>query len=188
MNSAAIAPLLSTMQPPPPPLLRCLETSLTAAAQMLVSLSTDGAHVWRLASQDPASFPSHAFQVDRAAVQQLCYAVDSTWISHTFAVTFLVLCYTRGVIDDNLQISSPSLIIPPETSLIARLLRLARDIFDAVCEATRLHPARGFCAIVRDATALVLAPDESEVDELALQAVLDLVNEGGFEWPMVEWE
>ncbi|PWY84780.1 hypothetical protein BO70DRAFT_312962, partial [Aspergillus heteromorphus CBS 117.55] len=96
LNSAALAPLLSASRTPPASLLPSLEISLTAAAQMLLSLSDSGAHsVWRLDSQDRLSFPEDAFHVDAEAVQRLQYAVDSTWISHTFAVTFLVLCYTR---------------------------------------------------------------------------------------------
>jgi len=41
------------------------------------------------------------FYADASAIKRLYYAVDSTWISQTFAVTFLVLCYVRGTIDGN---------------------------------------------------------------------------------------
>ena len=67
---------------------------------MLISLSTDGGtYVWGLESQNLKSFPNRPFHVDNAAIRRLYYAVDPTWISYTFAVTFLVLCYIRGVID-----------------------------------------------------------------------------------------
>lgn len=56
-------------------------------------------YVWNLESQNTTSFPEGPFSVDVAALNRLSYAVDSTWISHTFAVTFLVLCYIRGTVD-----------------------------------------------------------------------------------------
>jgi hypothetical protein len=67
---------------------------------MLISLSSYGAdHVWSLESQNAATFPGGSFPADAAALKRLYYAVDSTWISHTFAVTFLVLCYVKGIVD-----------------------------------------------------------------------------------------
>jgi hypothetical protein len=93
-------------------LLQSFEISLTAAAQILLSLSANGSkYVWILDSQNRASFPNGAFQVDIDAVRRLHYAVDSTWISHTFAVTFLVLCYIRGAIDGKYRESPPSAFI-----------------------------------------------------------------------------
>lgn len=81
-------------------LLQSLETSLTAASQMLFSLSTHGPeYIWSLESQDIFSFPEGPFEVDAKALGRLSYAVESMWISHTFAFTFLVLCYIRGAID-----------------------------------------------------------------------------------------
>ncbi|KAH8698691.1 hypothetical protein BGW36DRAFT_149806 [Talaromyces proteolyticus] len=203
LNSARLGPLLSSIcqssqQPLQVSLLHSFEISLTSAAQILISLSIDGAEsVWRIESQNRATFPEGPFQVDRAAVGRLHYAVDSAWISHTFAVTFLVLCYIRGAVDENLQIrslnpNSPinSTLIPPHSSsIIARLLRLALEIFDGVCPTATFHPARDFQAIVHDATSLVLAPanfdilEGQEPDELALQSLLDLMNDAGLEWP-----
>lgn len=67
---------------------------------MILSLSSYGADfVWRLDSQRPSSFPDGAFYADPGSIGRLYYAVDSTWISYTFAVTFLVICYMRGTID-----------------------------------------------------------------------------------------
>ena len=111
MNSASLEPLLSVKEPSssgPTQLwrLQSLETSLTAASQMLIALSTSAAKkVWDLDSQNTASFPSEAFTADLAACKRLAYAVDSTWISHTFAAAFLVLCYVRKVVDGKITSS-----------------------------------------------------------------------------------
>jgi hypothetical protein len=79
---------------------QALKISLTSAAQMILSLSIFGAeYVWGLDTQDQSSFPSGPFHADPDAMDWLFCAVDSTWISHTFAVTFLALCYIRGIID-----------------------------------------------------------------------------------------
>jgi hypothetical protein len=105
MNSASLEPLLSVKEPSdsrPTQLwrLQCLETSLTAASQMLMALSTSAPDsIWDLDSQNTDSFPSGSFTEDLAACRRLSYAVDSTWISHTFAAAFLVLCYVRKVVD-----------------------------------------------------------------------------------------
>jgi len=88
-------------------LLQSLETCLTAASQTLFSLSEDAnKFVWELDSQSTQSLPDGAFLVDRVAVGRLCYAVDSTWISHAFSVMFIVLCYVRGTIDGKRDIAS----------------------------------------------------------------------------------
>lgn len=81
-------------------LLSALETSLTAASQILFSQSrTAASDVWSITSQDPTSFPDGLFDVDPASLISLHHAVDSTWISHAFALTFIVLCYIRGTVD-----------------------------------------------------------------------------------------
>ncbi|KZF19673.1 hypothetical protein L228DRAFT_285614 [Xylona heveae TC161] len=203
LNSAAVGPVLSSMDRTAPQplqvwLLQSLGTCLTAASQMLLSLSSYGAeYIWKLDSQNMSTFPDGPFEIDSAAVKRLYYAVDSTWISHTFAVTFLVLCYVRGAIDDDLRIrilnpnasSNPSVLPPHSGSTIARLLRLALDVFDGICQTTSFHPARDFQAIVHDATSLVLVPgqedvqDGQEMDGSALQSLLDMMNDSGFDWP-----
>jgi hypothetical protein len=109
MNSASLEPLLSVKEPSdsrPIQLwrLQSLETSLTAASQMLMALSTSAPDkIWDLDSQDTDSFPSGPFTEDLAACRRLSYAVDSTWISHTFAAAFLVLCYVRKVADGKIH-------------------------------------------------------------------------------------
>ena len=109
MNSASLEPLLSVKEPSssrPTQLwrLQSLETSLTAASQMLMALSTSAPEIIsNIDSQDTKSFPYGAFTEDPAACKRLSYAVDSTWISHTFAAAFLVLCYVRKVVDGRIH-------------------------------------------------------------------------------------
>jgi hypothetical protein len=103
-------------QPGRPPLrvslLQSLEISLTAASHMLVSLSCHGeSSVWGLESQDISSFPNGPFRADASAVRRLYYAVDSIWVSHTFAVIFLVLCYIRGIVDGELNSNYQQVIV-----------------------------------------------------------------------------
>lgn len=87
----------------------------------------------------------------------------------------------------SLQTRAP---LPPRpTSVIARLLRLALDIFDGVCQTPAFHPTRDFQALIHNATSLVLAPrhvdshNGQEMDQSAIQSLLDLMNDSGLEWP-----
>ena len=69
-------------------LLSALETSLTAASQILFSQSiTAATDVWIINSQDSSSFPDGHFTVDTTSLISLHHAVDSTWISLAFALT-----------------------------------------------------------------------------------------------------
>ncbi|KAJ5316931.1 hypothetical protein PENANT_c030G03537 [Penicillium antarcticum] len=155
--------------------------------------------VFSLDSQNMSSFPEAAYHADRGSLGRLYYAVDSTWISHTFAITFLSLCYIRGVIDENLQICyQPSKIesgklftrLPSSSwSILARLLRLAEEIFDSVNPATSFHYAHDFQAIVHYAVTLVLVSEkdnqhleEKEIDDIAIQSLLNLMNDSGVDW------
>ena len=110
MNSASLTPLLSAasqlrVETVPETLRQPLQVSVTAAAQMIISLSSYGPeYVWKLDSQAPLTFPDGPFHADPEAIGRLYYAVDSTWISYTFAVTFLVICYMRGAIDGRFQV------------------------------------------------------------------------------------
>ncbi|KAL2824975.1 hypothetical protein BJY01DRAFT_163402 [Aspergillus pseudoustus] len=193
LNSTALTPFLASRPAVAAILVHSIEASLTAAAQILISLSCAGEHYTaQLQSSDQSSFPRGQFQADPEAVGRLRYAVDSTWISHTFAVTYLVFCYTKGAVDENLQIickeKHASPLYPPSSdSIISRLLLLARDIFDTVCMPKTNHPAADFRTIVHNATALILTPIVQDevlaVDEAALQSLLDLMNEAGLEWP-----
>jgi len=68
---------------------------------MILSLSIFGdEYVWELDSQDQITFPSNGpYHADPDSIDRLFFAVDSTWISHTFAVTILALFYLRGLVD-----------------------------------------------------------------------------------------
>jgi hypothetical protein len=149
---------------------------------MLMSVTEQGSQVvWDLESQDPATFgQTDRLVVDQAVISRLVFSVDYVWISHTFAATFLVICYLRGAIDgkrrdpcldpfrltipDNLQIialaSDPR--GPPRParreSLLSRLITLACDIFDAICASCEIHPATDYRAIVRNAAASIRMP------------------------------
>lgn len=109
LNSASLEPLLSYKKPADPEptqlwRLQSLEISLTAAAQILLALSTIAPEVtWNVSSQDTAALRTGAFSADVAACKRLLYAVDSTWISMTFATAFLVLCYVRQAINGKLE-------------------------------------------------------------------------------------
>ncbi|KAI2684543.1 transcriptional regulator family: Fungal Specific TF [Penicillium roqueforti] len=174
--------------------------SLTAAAQIILAQSSFKPDiVFSLDSQELSTFPGGTYNVDRASVSRLYYAVDSTWISHTFAIIFLCLCYIRGIIDENLQICSEdssqekgklcTRLPSSSSSVLARLLLLAIDIFDSVSLATRFHFAHDFQAIVHYTVALVLISEkneqhieETEIDDMAIQSLLDLMNDSGVDW------
>jgi hypothetical protein len=84
----------------------------------------------------------------------------------------------------SLQTCAPFL--PRSSSVIARLIRLALDIFDGVCRTPAFRPAGDFQAIVHNASSLVLAPDSNnvqEVDHSAIKSLLGLINDSGLEWP-----
>jgi hypothetical protein len=108
------------------------------------------------------------------AISRFRFAVDSAWITHTFAAVFLVLCYTRGAIDDELNIlhlrhpgetvTAPAR--PRVESLFFRLIKLASEIFDGVCKTSAVnesedvsvatHPAVDYRGIINHVFALVL--------------------------------
>jgi hypothetical protein len=75
------------------------------------------------------------------------------------------------------------------SSLLVRLLRLALDIFDSVCSSTTFHFAQDFHAIVHYAVSLVLVSEEDkqnieekDIDDTAIQSLLDLMNDSGVDW------
>ncbi|ORY35344.1 hypothetical protein BCR39DRAFT_584987 [Naematelia encephala] len=203
LNSASLGPLLS-VQPPghtrplQVSLLQSLEASINAAAQIIISLSSYGSsYVWTVSMDNEASWPLGPWSPDAEAVARLYFAVDSAWISHTFAVTFLVLCYIRGTVDDNLHICllnpydsaqtrAPS---PPRPgSILTRLLDLAVAVFDSICGPSCSHPAKDFAAVVNNARSLVLSPSileartRQDAEAAALQTLYDLMNDSGLEW------
>ncbi|RSH79485.1 uncharacterized protein EHS24_001537 [Apiotrichum porosum] len=185
INSTCLGPLLSSSsqashQPLQLHLLQSLDICLTAAAQTILALAdTGGTAVWCLQSQDATTFPPGPFEVDTEALDKIYYAVDSTWISHTFAVTFLALCYVRGVVDG-----------ARAESVLGRLLTLAAAVFSAISPRSSAHPGRDFQPVVQNATTLVLqglvqqteTSDPHDTD-LALQPLFDLMTDAGLEWP-----
>lgn len=101
LNSASLGPVLSSPHPQTLQIwrLQSLEISLTASCQILMSISTHGPETWNVESQDMSKFPLSPLIADPIAIKRLSFAVDSTWISHTFAIMFLVFCYVRGIVD-----------------------------------------------------------------------------------------
>lgn len=81
---------------------------MTAACQIVFSYPFDaGDFVWDLESQLPSSFPGGLFKLDVEALQRMQYVVDSSWISYTFAITFLVLCFVRQIVDGTSDFNHP---------------------------------------------------------------------------------
>jgi len=76
---------------------------------------------------------------------------------------------------------------PHQDSIIARLIRLATAIFDAVCQDAPTHPAQSFQSIVRNAASLILPEDggmaTESMDDLTMQSLAHLMGEPGLEWP-----
>ncbi|KAH8895328.1 hypothetical protein GQ53DRAFT_49766 [Thozetella sp. PMI_491] len=204
LNSSILRPLLSFStrsgsDPFPAWALEFLETSLTAASQMLISLSVGADRVvWGLTARDPSSYPAGPFKVDPAARFSLHHAIDTTWISHTFALTFLVLCYIRNTIDEDLRIihsqaagssTTCAPFKPRPGSTLARLCRLAVDIFEADSGDIDTRPEGCYTAIVRDAASLVLGHSREEPTQIAqdplnpaVQSIFDLMEDAVFDW------
>ncbi|EED13760.1 C6 finger domain protein, putative [Talaromyces stipitatus ATCC 10500] len=153
------APESSSLNPRNVPLhsLEALDVSLTAACQTILALSGQSTWAtWSTHSSIPF-IPSAPLTVNRIAVERISFSVDSSWVSHSFAAVFLVLCFARGAIDDDLNIlalagSSSSLTAasrypcrPRQESLLSRLITLAAEIFDIICSRYPLaHPATGY--------------------------------------------
>ena len=197
LNSASLAPLFSSEQSARPShllSLQCLETSLTAASQIVFSYSLDaGSYVWYIESQLPSSFPEGPFQLDPEALQRMQYAVDSFWISFTFAITFLVLCFVRRIVDgrpepchlitdnnmltklvENLQLcclqpeSTQMSSQPPNlqfSSVLSRLLRLALEVCTGIEGFSSYSPGHDYSKIIMRAAHLVGVTDRNSGDD-----------------------
>lgn len=82
------------------PLLQSLDISVRTASHILLALSTHRSDVLSLrGSSSGAALPIGPFDIDKHATTQLLYSVDSTWVTLTFSVAFLVLADLRGTID-----------------------------------------------------------------------------------------
>lgn len=189
------------------PMLQALDISLLSAAQIIFALSDQKHRTWTIQPQSLASFPSGELAVDEGGLAGFRFAVDSSWIAHSFAAVFLVLCYLRGVIDDELQIlqlatqmSSHLTIAPapprPE-SLFYRLVSLASKIFETICRTSATsHPAAGFRTIIQNVFSVILKDGShlegdlgllgGVVEESSVDALFELMfsNGGGFDWQM----
>ncbi|KAF2113898.1 hypothetical protein BDV96DRAFT_647399 [Lophiotrema nucula] len=207
LNSSLLRPLLSPSTRTQSSIdqlsiLGFLETSLTAASQILLSLTTHASHfIWDLKSQSYDSYPSGDFAVDPVARKSLHHAVDATWISFTFALTFLVLCYIRARIDDDLQILGLSATTtsttcvpsrPRPNSILARLTRLALDIFEAETEGPEFRSGGGYEAVIRDAASAVLDKGQEQLASItqdpldpAFRSLFELLDDTVYEWPSV---
>ncbi|KAF2003887.1 hypothetical protein P154DRAFT_572721 [Amniculicola lignicola CBS 123094] len=177
-----------------------LATSLAAASQILLSVSPlTFDQISRVNPQDQLTVPGGSFLVEQEARESLHHAVDSTWVSHTFAITFLVLCYVRNAINDDLQVrnyaGSPILqghfapSKPRPSSLLSRLARLALEIFGVTEHASTFTSDDDYATIVRNATSLLLyESSEAETAQVAddssssLQALFDLKEDPAWDW------
>lgn len=212
INSAGLGSILSpksTQQPMQLSLLQALDNSLTAAAQTILALANEtNWQSWTSQSQILSSFPSGPFTIDEAAIGRFRFAVDSAWITHSFAAVFLVLCYTRGAIDDELQIlhlahsSSIRTVAPAAprpTSLFFRLISLASQIFDAICRTSAAHPAADYRTIINNVFSVILkgskegnpeaqktGEDISGLDlgsgDMSMDGLFEMMLDAGFDW------
>ncbi|TVY84479.1 hypothetical protein LSUE1_G000773 [Lachnellula suecica] len=166
INSAGLGNILSRNKHRQEPmdlcLLQSLDISLLAAGQTIFALANETSTLtWPAQSQSLPAFPDEIFTIDMAALGRFRFAVDSSWITHSFAAVFLVLCYTRGVIDDELRIlhllshCQPNVTIAPApprpASLFYRLISLASQIFDTICRSSATaHPAADYRSIINN--------------------------------------
>lgn len=164
VNSSCLSTLLArptpeSINPGSIPLhcIEALDVSLTAACQTILALSEQATWETWSTHSSISSIPPGPLAINRTAVERISFSVDSAWVSHSFAAVFLVLCFARSAIDDDLNIlalagSSFSLTTtsryptrPRPESLLSRLIALAAEIFDLICTRYPLaHPAAGY--------------------------------------------
>ncbi|KUJ19134.1 uncharacterized protein LY89DRAFT_683068 [Mollisia scopiformis] len=212
-NSAGLGSILSpksSEQPMQLSLLQALDNSLTAAAQTIFALANEtNWQLWPAQCQSLSSFPSRPFTINEAAIGRFRFAVDSAWITHSFAAVFLVLCYTRGAIDDELQIlhlaHSASVrtvapAAPRPSSLFFRLISLASQIFDTICRTSAAHPAADYRTIINNVFSVILKGNKEEQDtqgqqagdnlgglglageDMSMDGLFEMMLDAGFNW------
>jgi hypothetical protein len=105
----------------------------------------------------------------------------TTWKTENLQIRSAISSGEKGNVFTRLPSSS--------SSVLARLLRLALEIFDSVCPATTFHFAQDFQSIVHYAVSLVLVSEKNmkdiekeEIDDMAIQSLLDLMNNSGVDW------
>lgn len=131
-------------------LLQPLKTSITAAAQMILCHGRNAsAFIWGFQSQEPSSFPQGSLQTDPEALKRLLCAVDSIWISYTFAITFLVLCYFKKIIDGMFPAPKKSLSsnMSQTTSNSAEPTPLSHQVCTTQCVQDQTQCSRASCAL-----------------------------------------
>lgn len=79
---------------------------------------------------------------------------------------------------------------PRSCSLLARLTRLALDIFEAESDGPEFRSGGGYEAVVRDAASVVLEKGQELLPTMpdhsldpALQSLFDLMDDTMYEWP-----
>ncbi|KZV63511.1 hypothetical protein PENSPDRAFT_589762 [Peniophora sp. CONT] len=119
------------------------EIGIEAAAQMLFQFSAE-------AALQPAGRKVRGlkgpFTISHRALAAFQFAIDSYWVTHAFSVVLLGLTYSRGLIDDELNVLSPPApkMCPRPDALLPCLLRLAAAAFRGVCAPGAAH----YCVLV----------------------------------------
>lgn len=82
---------------------------------------------------------------------------------------------------------------PRPQSLLARLTRLALNIFEAESDGSEYRSGGGYEAVVRHAASLVLEKGQArsmvipeETSDPALQSLFDLMDDTVYEWPSTQ--
>ncbi|PQE31226.1 C6 transcription factor protein [Rutstroemia sp. NJR-2017a WRK4] len=101
LNSKCLGPALSpskTSAKLDASTVHALEISVTAASETIYALSEQSSwSTWPPTSL--SSLTRTAFTISEDVLFRFRFAVDSAWITHSFAAVFLVLCYARKAID-----------------------------------------------------------------------------------------
>ena len=137
LNSSSLNAALSRPSTPSASV-AATELGIEAAAQMLFHFSAEAAMVQPGRHVRGLHGP---FTVAHHALVAFQFAIDSYWVTHAFSVVLLALSYTRGLIDDDLNVLSPAepQERPRPEALLPCLLRLAAAVFRSVCAPGAAH-------------------------------------------------
>lgn len=173
INSACLSSLLSPSRESSQlslHVLQALEVALGAATQTIFALSAQSSwKTWLGQTTSIAYLPTGPLVIDSEAVKSLSYSVDSSWINHSFAAIFLVFCFARGVVDDDLRIlalagSDVGMTYPARPraeSLLCRLISLAAQIFETIgTEHSKSHPAAEYQALLTSVFSVIVGDEE----------------------------
>ncbi|PQE14239.1 C6 finger domain protein [Rutstroemia sp. NJR-2017a BVV2] len=196
LNSTCLGPALSpskTSAKLDASTVQALEISVAAASETIYAISEQSS--W--STWPPTSISSltrTAFTISEDALFRFRFAVDSAWITHSFAAVFLVLCYARKAIDDELQIThqlsrdiSTLYPKPPrKTSLFYRMISLASQIFDAVSRTSDAHPAADYRTIINNVFSTILKDEPREEIQVPrsddVDGLFEMMFSSGFNW------